>query len=225
MASLARIAGVAGLIALAAILTVEVVIPAAVAGPPLSGTLDRDLITAYYAHPGLEFALGLGLFLIAVPAFVVFAVTIRELVRDDERARYVATVGAAFALVASPIYIIKGAIAAALVGIVGVGLDPLPLFRVYDLAYNGAIYPFEAAYVLCLGLAVVALSPGRAWLRWLTIATAAILLLNTLLVYVGLPSAAALPGNLAFSLWLASASAAIWRLEPKRAAASVPAPA
>lgn len=225
MASQARMAGVAGLVALAAILTVEVVVPSVVAGPPLSGTLDRDLITAYYAHPGLELALGLGLFVVAVPAFVVFAVTIRELARDDERARYLATIGGAFALVAAPIYIVKGAIAAALVGIVGMSLDPAPLFRVYDLVYNGAIYPFEAAYVLCLGLAVVALGPSRTWLRWLTIGTAAILLVNTLVVWLGLPSAAALPGNLVFSAWLASASVATWRLAPRRVATAVPKPA
>jgi hypothetical protein len=225
MPSQARIAGVSGLVALAAILIVEVVVPSAVAGPPLSGTLDRDAIAGYYAHPGLEFALGLGLFLVAVPAFVVFAITIRELARNDERARYLATLGGAFALVAASVYLVKGAIAAALVAVVGSGLDPVPLFRVYDLVYNGAIYPFEAAYVLCLGLAIVLLGAAPAWLRRLTIATSAILLLNTFVVWLGLPSAVALPGNLAFSLWLGSASVAIWRLEPMRATSSVPMPA
>src|SRR6186997_2241987 len=174
MGSTARVASLAGLLAVVSILTFEVVVPSAIAGPPLSGTMDRAVIAAYYAHPGLELALGLGLFLVALPAFVVFVAAVRELAADDARARGWATVGASFALVAVPVYIAKGAIAAALVGIVGAGLDPVALFRVYDLAYNGAIYPLEAGYVLCLGLAMVALGVGGSWLRVLTVVVAAI---------------------------------------------------
>src|SRR5262245_51230857 len=141
MASLARTASIAGFVALASILSVEVIVPTLIAGsPPLSGTVDRTAITAYYAHSGLEPFLGLLLFAVCLPAFLVFAVTVRELTVDEPRGRYAATLGAAFAICAVPVYIFKSAIAAALVAVVANGLDPVPLFRVYDMAYNGAIY-------------------------------------------------------------------------------------
>lgn len=217
MGSLARTASIAGLVALVSILSAEVIVPSLIAGgPPLSGTLDRAAITAYYAHPGMELFLGLGLFAVALPAFLVFAVTIRELAAADPGARYPATVGAAFAVCAVPVYIFKAAIAAALVGVVANGLDPVSLFRVYDLAYNGAIYPLEAAYVLGLGLAVAALSSGLGWIRWISIVVAALQLANAGVLFAGLPSAIALPGNLAFSVWLAATSVALWRLDAVR---------
>ena len=113
-----------------------------------------------------------------------------ELVSDDAHARYWATLGFAFALCAVPVYILKGSIAAALVGVVGRGLDPVALFRVYDLAYNGAIYPLEAAYVLGLGWAIATMAGG--WFRWLTIAVAGLQLLNTLVLFAALPPAVAM---------------------------------
>jgi hypothetical protein len=226
MASLARTASLAGLVALAAILIVELLVPSVVTGgPPISGTLDRATIVAYYGHPGLELALGLGLFAVALPAFLVFAVATREVSAGRGVARTWASLGAGFALAAVPVYVVKGAISAALVSIVGSGLDPVPLFRVYDLVYNGAIYPLEAAYVLGLGMAIAAMAAGSGWLRRLTIAASGILLLNTLVVYLGLPSAAALPGNVAFAIWLGGASVALWRLEPSIIPERAPAPA
>ena len=226
MGSLARTASIAGFTTLVGILLMEVVIPSAVTGgTPVSGTVDRDTITAYYAHPGFEWALGWGLFVLVLPAFVVFAVTTRELVVADGGARYAATLGLGFALCAVPVYIFKAAIAAALVALVGSSLDPVPLFRVYDLAYNGAIYAFEAAYVLGLGLAVASLGAGAGWLRWLSIAVAAVQLANTLVIFVALPNAIALPGNVSFAVWLAATSIALWRLEPVLAARPVATPA
>ena len=226
MGSLARTASIAGFAALVGILLMEVVIPSAVTGgTPISGTVDRDTIAAYYAHPGLEWALGWGLFVLVLPAFVVFAVTTREIAIVDGRARYAATLGLAFAICAVPVYIFKAAIAAALVGLVGSSLDPVPLFRVYDLAYNGAIYPLEAAYVLGLGLAVASLGAGASWLRWLSIAVAAVQLANGLVIFVGLPSAVALPGNVSFAVWLAATSIALWRLDSVPTARPVATPA
>jgi hypothetical protein len=225
MASLSRMASVAGLVTLLGILAFEVVLPSAIVGAtPLSGTLDRAAIAAWYDHRSLEVLLGLGLFAVVLPAFVVFAVTIRQLTDGDQRAGYLASLGSAFALVAVPVYILKSAIAAALVGIVANGSDPVPLFRVYDLAYNGAIYPLEAAYVLCLGLAVAKLGAG-AWLRWLSIVVAVLQLLASFVLFVSVPSAVTLPGNLAFALWLGATSLAIWRRGRVRQAQMVAAPA
>jgi hypothetical protein len=225
MASLSRMASVAGLVTLLSIVAFEVVLPSAIVGAtPLSGTVDRAAVAAWYDHRGLEVLLGLGLFVVVLPAFVVFAVTIRELSIDDRRARYLASLGSAFALAAVPVYILKSAIAAALVGIVASGSDPVPLFRVYDLAYNGAIYPLEAAYVLCLGLAVVTLG-GGAWLRWLSVGVATLQLLASFVLFLGVPSAVTLPGNLAFAAWLGAMSLAVWRLEPVRRAQPMVAPA
>jgi hypothetical protein len=39
------------------------------------------------------------------------------------------------------------------------------------------------------------------------------------------PSAIALPGNIAFAVWLGAASVALWRLESLRSASVVPSPA
>jgi hypothetical protein len=226
MASLVRTASIAGFVALVGILTTEVVVPTAVTGAnPISGTVDRDTIAAYYAHPGLEWALGFGLFVIVLPAFLLFAVTIRELAAEDRQARYPATIGLAFAVVAVPVYVMKAAIATAIVALVGSGLDPVPLFRVYDLAYNGAIYPLEAAYVLGLGLGVAALGTGAPGLRRLSIAVAAIQLLNSLVLFVGLPNTVALPGNIAFAVWLGATSIALWRMAPAAATQPVASPA
>jgi hypothetical protein len=222
---LGRIASLAGLATLASILVVEVVVPSAIAGTPISGTLDRATISAYYDHAGLEVVLGLGLFAIALPAFVIFAVSVRELAADDRRARYWATLGSAFALCAVPVYVLKGAIAAALVGIVGAGLDPVALFRVYDLAYNGAIYPLEAAYVAGLGWTFVTLGVAPAWLRWLTIGAAAVQAMNGLVLFLGLPGPTTLPGNLAFALWLGAMSVTLWRMAPASEIRAVPATA
>jgi hypothetical protein len=223
--ALSRTASIAGLVAVLSILTVEVAIPSVVTGgPPISGTLDRATIAAFYGHPGLEWALGLGLFALAIPAFLVFAVSIRELARDDPGARYSASIGVAFAVSAVPVYATKGAIGAALVAVVGSGLDPVPLFRFYDLVYNGAVYPLEAIYVLGLGLAIATVS-GTRWVRTLTVVAATILFLNALVVFMGLPSVTAMPGNIAFAIWLAATSAVLWRLESFRAAAPVASPA
>lgn len=74
-------------------------------------------------------------------------------------------------------------------------------------------------------MALAGLRAGPSWLRWLTVGASAILALNTFVLYMDLPSAAALPGNVAFSIWLGGASVALWRFQSVRGTEPLPAPA
>jgi hypothetical protein len=83
--STARIGSMAGWLTLVAILASEVVVPSVLIGPPPTGSIDRAVVEAYYAHEAL---LPLGLIAIAtIIGFLVFVTAIRDvLVRREEAA-------------------------------------------------------------------------------------------------------------------------------------------
>jgi len=210
-ASPARIGSIAGWLTLIGILGFEVIVPQAIAGQRVSGTTDAAAISAYYGHSTLSPVVGLGGFVILL-AFLPFVTAMRASLPGDERTRLLATIGVAFAVAAAPLYVVKSAIAATLVSIAGGGGDVVPLFRLWDLLYNGGVYAFEAGWILGLGLAAAGAPGFPRWFAALTALVGGLQLVNMTGLFLGIPDAATLPGNIALAGWLAVASYGLGRL-------------
>jgi hypothetical protein len=139
-------------------------------------------------------------------AFLPFATALRGALSVDDRSRFLATAGFAFAVAVAPLYVAKSAIAATLVTLAGGGADVVPLFRFWDLLYNGGIYVLEAGWILGFGLAAAGSSAFPRWFAALTILTGVLQLGNMTALFVGIPDTATLPGNVALAIWLGTAS-------------------
>lgn len=203
--SIARIGAVFGWATLVGILLFEVVGPQIVAGQRVSGTLDARVVSEYYNHPFLEF-LAAGVFL-AAGAFLVFAVALREVLRGDEYSHCLATVGLAFAVTEASLIITKSALAATLVRVAtSPGGDIVPLFRFWDVLYNSGVYLTEAGLVISFALAMRNSVIFPKWMLWFGVAVGALQVVNMTALFVGIPDAATLVGNIAFALWLATTS-------------------
>jgi hypothetical protein len=210
-ASPARVGSLAGWLTLAAILGFEIIVPQVIAGQRVSGTTDIALIQAYYGHPALAPVVGLGGFVIML-AFLPFATALRGALSVDDRSRFLATTGLAFAVAAAPLYVAKSAVAATLVTLAGSGADVVPLFRFWDLLYNGGIYALEAGWILGFGLAAARSSAFPRWFAGLTLLTGILQLGNMTALFVGIPDTATLPGNVALAVWLGTTSFSLGRL-------------
>ncbi len=91
------------------------------------------------------------------------------------------------------------------------------LFRFWDSLYNSGLYAVEATWVLAFGLALSATIASQ-WVRWLSIVTATLLVINVAAIWTGIPDAATLPSAVAVSVWLVAASLSLWRVHAPAAA-------
>lgn len=205
-----RLGAICGWLTLAGILVFEVIVPMAIAGQRITATSDPIVIRAYYDHPALAPVVSLGVFTILL-AFVPFAVAVRTVVADDPTRRLAASVGLGFAVAAVPLLVMKSAIAETLVSIAATASDPVPLFRLWDVTYNGGVYALESGWVLGLGLGLAGLAGMPRWLRALTWVVAVYQLVNMTALFIGIPDSATLPGNLALAVWLGSVSYGLGR--------------
>lgn len=209
-ASPARVGSVAGWLTLAGILGFEVLLPMLIAGQRISATTDAEVIRAYYDHGVLGPVVSIGVFLIVL-AFVPFAVAIRTVASADDERRFAATIGLGFAITAAPLYVAKAALAETLVTLAPTTTDPVPLFRFWDVLYNGGIYPLEAGWVLGLGLGLAGRATMPRWLGPFSWVVAGLQIVNMTALFVGIPDALTLPGNLALAVWLGMVSLSLGR--------------
>jgi hypothetical protein len=210
--STARIASMAGWLTLAAILASEVVVPSVLIGPPPTGSIDRAVVEAYYAHEAL---LPLGLIAIAtIIGFLVFATALREVLVRREAAAFWANAGFAFSLVAAALLLARTALQMALVRGVAAGSDVMPTFFTWDFTYNTALYAMEASYPLAFAIAMTAWAGTPRWLIGLAALVSVLQLVNMTSLVVGLPMAVTLPGTLAFVVWFAATAWQVGRLAP-----------
>ncbi len=179
-------------------------------GTRVSGTTDRASIDAYYSHSVvpmsvIEQFLVLGLVL-------VFALALRTCIDGTDRTRFLATLGLCFAIAEVPVILTELSAQAALVVMVRAGADSVGLFRFWDVLYNSGTYALEAGLLASFGLAM---RDDRAFPRWVPTAAlvgAALQIVNMTAIWVGIPDAATMIGNLAFALFFAGGSVGLRRL-------------
>lgn len=213
---IARVGAIAGWIVLAGILVVQVAIPSAIAGMPLSGMADPSAITAHYDHPELEPLVALQ-FLLLIP-IVVFAVALRETLAAAGAARFAAALGLAFLLVEVPMLAAQFALQGTLVTLATAGDDVWPIFRFWDLLYNGALYAIEAGVVVSFGLAARGHDSFPRWLPTFALVVGALQIVNIGGVFGWIPTGVTLVGNLGFGAWLAASSHGLMRAASRPAA-------
>src|SRR5258708_6187842 len=95
---IARLGAITGWLTLAGIMSFSVIGPMLVAGQRVSGSLDATAIQTYYNHAALA-PLNAGEFVVML-FFLPFTLAMRELLAGDDRSRFLATLGFAFALAA-----------------------------------------------------------------------------------------------------------------------------
>lgn len=201
--SVPRIGAWSGLIAVVGIVGYHLALMA-LAGQRVSGTTDAETIRAFYGQSVVG-VLGVSQFL-AVIAFLVFAVALRETVAlasppPTGTVRLLASVGLAAAVAQVPVVMTEIAAQAGLVAAVEQGEPVVGLFRFWDALYNSGLYTIEATWVLAFGLAVHAALGSRS-MRWLSVVTAALLGVNVFAIWLGIPDTATLPSAVAISVWL-----------------------
>jgi hypothetical protein len=164
-----RLGATAGWIALTGVVVALIAIPMALAGQPPTVNTDPAAVMVYFRHQ--EFALinGVVANLVGIVAIVPFGYGLRSALISgaDRRARTFADFGFAFLLVAAPIYLVSGALAASLVQ--AASGDPAAfatLFRFYDVMYDGGADILEGAWIGAFSIAAL-WSQFPRWLGWL----------------------------------------------------------
>lgn len=205
----ARAGAIAGWILLAGILVLQVAIPSAVAGQPISGITDPAAIAAHFDHAELGTLVAID-FLLVLP-LVVFAVALRETLATVESARFLATLGLVFLAVEAPMILAQYALQGTLVTLAQAGEAVLPTFRLWDLLYNGAVYAIEAGVVVSFGLAAGRHVAFPRWLPAFAVVVGLVQIVNIAAVFGWIPSGATLIGNIGFAVWLGASSYGLTR--------------
>jgi len=203
-----RVSGFAGLVAVALVVTCVMVAPQIVAGQRVSGTVDPQLIRAYYLHPPLA-TLQVAVFP-AAGLILLLAAGLHSLAARG-RSGTLASWGLAFTIAIVPGYLLEAALQAALVSVASSGGDVLPLFRVWDVFYNSGLYALEAGYVITFSLALTQENVFPRWFRTFGVVAGLLQLANVSALWIGLPDAATIPGNLGMLSWLLIASLLLLR--------------
>ena len=221
LASKARIAAVAGWATLAGILALEVVGPSLVAGERVSGTFDAATIRAYYGHAGL---LPLEVLQYAVlPVALLFAYALRESLARDGKSRFLATAGLLFLAAEVPILLLHTGLSIVVTDLAARGGDVVPMFRLWDVTYNGGLYLFETGWVIAFSLAMRGAIGFPRWAPGFGVVTGAVQAFNAFALWLGVPDTATLPGNLLLIGWFGMTAVALGRMA--RAAGASPAAA
>lgn len=180
------------------------------AGQRVSGTTDASAIAAYYKQPIIALA-SLEQFPVAA-VMLVFMFALREtLAAAGPRARFFATLGLLFALTELPVILVEVSLEAALVTTATAGGDVLGLFRFWDVLYNSGAYVTEAGWLVCFGLAMRDTDVFPRWLPRFSLVVAFMQLVNMTAIWVGIPDAATLAGNMLLAVWLGASSVGLGR--------------
>ena len=181
------------------------------AGQRVSGTTDVSAIAAYYRQPIIS-AASLEQFPVAA-LMLVFVFSLREtLAASDQRARFFATLGVLFAVVELPVILVEVSLQAALVSVATAGGDVLGLFRFWDVVYNSGAYALEAGWLICFGLAMRQTAAFPRWLPRFSLVVAALQLVNMTAIWVGIPDAVTLVGNMLLAVWFGATSIGLGRV-------------
>lgn len=221
--SAAIVGGLAGLTGLFGLLAFVIVGPTLVAGPRVSGTLDEAAVRSYYAHGELAL-LSLGSFLLA-PVLLLFFAALDQTLRDHGAPGFPSRLGFYLGLANVPLYLLTAALGAAMVTLAQTGQPLLPMFRLWDLYYNSAGYALEVGFLAAFA---AAMRGARGWPRglWrLGLVAAALQVLNMTALWLGLPDAATLPGNLLLMGFLGWTSVHLLRTRPAAGVAARTTPA
>lgn len=218
-----RVGALAGWTSLLGVVVVLVILPTAIAGQPVTGTIDPGAIRAYFSHPELAFSLAYVNALIVV-AIVPFALALRRNLGSTQRAEFFANVGLVAIVVTAGLYLIQGALAAALITAVAGGFDVVPVFRFYDVLYNGVADIWEGLWIGSFSAAI--LSGGSVfprWVGWLGISLGALRWIKALGPFAAIPPALALISGVVFFLWFAMADVGLTRIGWPRQRQDLPA--
>lgn len=221
--STALIGGLAGFLGLFGLLAFVIVGPTLVAGPRVSGTLDEAAVRSYYGHGDLAL-LALGSFLLA-PVLLLFFAALDQTLRDQGAPGFPSRLGFYFGLANVPLYLLTAALGAAMVTLAETGQPLLPTFRLWDVYYNSAGYAFEVGFLAAFA---AAMRGARGWPRglwWLGLVAAGFQGFNMTALWLGLPDAATLPGNLLLMGFLGWTSVRLFRTRPALAGAARTTPA
>jgi hypothetical protein len=217
--SIARIGALAGVISLVGIFGYHLTLMA-VAGQRVSGTIDPAAITAYYRNQSIAM-LGVELFLVVIPVFI-FVVALRETLSTTPWTQFLATIGLVAVTAEMAINLTGVAAQMALVVTARSGGDVVGLFRFWDALYNSGAYALEATWVAVFGLAMREVGGFPRWLPGFSLVTAALLAINVMAIWVGIPDAATLPSALFLGIWFAATSLGLARFTvPEPAVAGV----
>jgi hypothetical protein len=217
MANVARIGAYAGWISVFGIFAYHIGLTVVV-GQRVSGTTDVAAIQSYYQHAVIAPA-SIAPFVVMI-AVLVFALAMREILSALPGARFLANLGLLLAVAEIPVILTESSLEAALVATATSGGDVLPLFRFWDVLYNSAAYVLEAGWVGAFGLAMREAPGFPRWLPRLALVVAALQIVNMTAIWVGIPDALTLVGNVFFGVFFIGASIGLGRL----AAAPVRAP-
>ena len=222
MTNVARIGAYAGWISVIGIFAYHIGLTAIV-GQRVSGTTDVAAIQTYYQHAVIAPA-SIAPFVVMV-AVLVFALAMREVLGALPGGRFLANLGLLLAVAEIPVILTASSIEAALVTTATSGGDVLPLFRFWDVLYNSAAYVLEAGWVGAFGLAMREVTSFPRWLPRLSLVVAALQLVNMSAIWVGIPDALTLVGNVFFAIFFVGASIGLGRLAavPARVTAMQPA--
>jgi hypothetical protein len=206
----ARIGAVTGWLTLASVLLFSVIGPQIIAGQRVSGVLEPAAIQAYYRHAALApfSAAGFVIILFLLP----FVLALRQSLASNERARFFSTLGLLFAIAAVPLYLASNTLQATLVAIAAGGGDIVPMFRLWDVLYNGAAYVLEAGYAAAFAIAMRDTPEFPRWMPVYGLVVALLQLVNASALFTGIPDMVTLVGNLAFMGWFIGASIGLSRL-------------
>ena len=200
----------AGWLTLASIIACSIVAPQVIAGQRVTATFDAAAIRAYYAHSALVWVFVAQF--VFVFFYIPFVVLLRQVLSVTPRAEFLAMVGAAFAIAAVPMYLAGNSVQATLVGVAAHDGDIVPLFRFWDVLYNSATYTLEAGYTAAFALAMRDVPAFPRWMPNLGIAVGVLQVVNASALFLGIPDAATIVGNLALLAWFVGASVGLGRV-------------
>jgi len=224
-----RVGAVAGWISFIGVVVAFIAIPMALAGQPPTVNSDPAAVMAYFRHP--EFALINGVLgvVFGIVAIVIFVYGLRSLLvaAGDARARLFADLGLLFVIVATPVYLVSGALGAMLVQ--ASSGDPTTfasLFRFYDVMYDGGADILEGAWFGAFSIALL-VSPLPRWIGWLGVLVLISRWIKAFIPVAPVPEAIIPVSGILFAAWFLAVVVLLTR-EARRGvprAASVPLPA
>lgn len=220
-----RVGAWSGWISLVGVLVALVVLPTAIAGAPPIAATDMTAVRAHFAHAELAWLLGLANTFVIV-AIIPFGLGMRTWLATTPAARYLATLGLAFLVVSAGLYLVQGALAAALVQASRDGGEIAGLYRFYDVLYNSAADVLEGSWVLGFGLAMaVQDGPMLRWVGALGVLVGITRWGKALIPFAGpAPDAIPMVLGLLFFVWFAAAVVGLTRASAT-SVAHEPAPA
>lgn len=192
-----------GWIALVGVVGGLIVIPTAIAGQPPTMATPLPEALDYFRHTEL---VGLGavisVFLAGLP-ILPFGLGLRTLFgsADDPRAGRLADIGMAILIVTLPIYVVCGALGAALATAAAGDATTFPaLHAFYQLLYNGSADVLEGAWIGAFSLAAL-LAPMPRLVGWLGLVLAASRWIKAFVPVAAIPGAIIPISGILFVAW------------------------